>query len=227
EKLGIKLRKFSRICPITVYREESIKIGSPVIVQTDRGVEFGEIIALSAGTSRALSRDVRLKKVLRYATPEDMEQERQIQEREVQALQAASQKVKEYELPIKVINLEYLFDNSRLIIYYRNKGNNDKPPVLRELSRDLSVTLSARVDLRQVSPRDDARLLGGLGPCGRALCCSVWLDKPKHVTVRMAKDQGLAISPTKTSGVCGRLLCCLEYEYEKPIQRGGKENAKN
>ncbi|MBU0630653.1 MAG: stage 0 sporulation protein, partial [Candidatus Margulisbacteria bacterium] len=165
EKLGIKLRKFSRICPITGYREESIKIGSPVIVQTDRGVEFGEIIALSAGTSRALSRDVRLKKVLRYATPEDMEQERQIQEREVQALQAASQKVKEYELPIKVINLEYLFDNSRLIIYYRNKGNNDKPPVLRELSRDLSVTLSARVDLRQVSPRDDARLLGGLGPC--------------------------------------------------------------
>ncbi|MFA6169787.1 MAG: regulatory iron-sulfur-containing complex subunit RicT [Candidatus Margulisiibacteriota bacterium] len=226
-KLGIRLRKFNRICPITGYREESIKIGSPVIVQTDRGVEFGEIISFTAGTSRALSRDVRLKKVLRYATPEDLEKEKQIQVKEGEALQATVQKIKEYELPIKIINLEYLFDDSRLIIYYRNKGNNDKPPVLRELSRDLSVTLSAKVDLRQVSPRDDARLLGGMGPCGRSLCCSVWLDKPKHVTVRMAKDQGLAISPTKTSGVCGRLMCCLEYEYDKPIQRGGKENAKN
>lgn len=214
QKLGIKLRKFNRVCPITGYREESIKIGSPVIVQTDRGIEYGEIVSLMHGFSRALSRDVRLKKVMRYATAEDVDKEKNIQKIEETSLAAAVQKVKEYELPMKIINLEYLFDTSHVIIYY--KARDEKKPLnLRDLSRDLAVTLSARVDLRQVSARDEARLYGGLGSCGRQLCCSSWLEKPKHVTVKMAKEQGLAISPTKTAGVCGRLMCCLEYEYQK------------
>jgi len=213
-KLGIKLRKFNRVCPITGYREESIRVGSPVIVQTDRGIEFGEIISYSRGFPRALSRDVRLKKVVRYATPEDVEKEKQITEMEGKAYADAGQKVKEYELPVKIINLEYLFDTSRVIIYY-HVGEGKKVPNLRDLSRDLSVTFSARVDMRQISPRDEARLFGGMGPCGRPLCCSIWLEKPKHVTVKMVKDQGLALSPTKTAGVCGRLMCCLEYEYDK------------
>ena len=213
-KLGIKLRKYNRVCPITGYREDSIRVGSPVIVQTDRGIEYGEIVSFARGVPRALSRDVRLKKVIRYATPEDLEKERSISEMEAKALLTAGEKVKEYEISVKIINLEYLFDTSRVVIYYRMRQGG-KPPNLRELSRDLSVSFSARVDLRQVSPRDEARLFGGLGPCGRPLCCAVWLEKPKHVTVKMAKEQGLAISPTKTAGVCGRLMCCLEYEHEK------------
>lgn len=213
-KLGIKLRKFNRVCPITGYKEETIRIGAPVIVQTDRGLEYGEIVSFSHGYPRALSRDVKLKKVVRYATTEDLEKEKEIQLTEEKNLGLASQKVKEYELPVRIVNLECLFDTSRVIVYFRVK-EGAKNPNLRDLTRDLSVTFSARVDLRQLSPRDEARLFGGMGSCGRSLCCSVWLEKPKHVTVKMAKEQGLAISPTKTSGVCGRLMCCLAYESDK------------
>lgn len=213
-KLAIKLRKFNRVCPITGYREESIRVGAPVIVQTDRGIEYGEIVSYLRGYPRALSRDVRLKKVLRYATAQDLEKVKTIPEMESKAFAQAIQKAKEYELPIKIINLEYLFDTSRVIVYYRIEEGK-KAPNLKEFLRDLSTLFSARVDMRQVSPRDEARLFGGFGPCGRPLCCSVWLEKPKHVTVKMVKDQGLALSSAKTSGVCGRLMCCLEYEYEK------------
>ena len=213
-KLAIKLRKFNRVCPITGYREESIRIGSPVIVQTDRGIEFGEIISFQRGYPRALSRDVRLKKVVRYATVEDLEKEKTIPEMEANAIAEALRKAREHELPIKIINLEYLFDTTRVMVYYRLEEGK-KIPNLRDFSRDLSTALSARVDLRQVSPRDEARLFGGMGICGRPLCCSVWLEKPRHVTVKMAKGQGLSVSSAKTAGACGRLMCCLEYEYEK------------
>ncbi len=213
-KLAIKLRKFNRVCPITGYKEESIKIGAPVIVQTDRGVEFGEIVNYMQSFSRVISRDVRLKKVIRYATAEDVEKEKAIPEIESRAFITSVQKVKEHELPIKIVNLEYLFDTGHVIIYYRvNEGK--KAPNLKDFLRDLSATLSARVESKQLSPRDEARLFGGLGPCGKPLCCSVWLEKPKHVTVKMVKEQGVAVSPTKTSGVCGRLMCCFEYEHGK------------
>lgn len=212
--LAIKLRKFNRVCPITGYRKESIRVGAPVVVQTDRGLEYGEIVEYRRGLPRVLSRDVRLKKVVRYATAEDSEKVRGIPELEENAIAVAGQKVKEHELPIRIINIEYLFDTNRVVVYYKvEEGKKVRNP--RDFSRDMSSTLKARVDLRQISPRDEARLHGGLGPCGRPLCCAVWLEKPKHVTVRMVKDQGLAISPTKTSGVCGRLMCCMEYEYEK------------
>ena len=212
--LAIKLRKFNRVCPITGYREESIRVGSPVIVQTDRGIEYGEIVQYQKGLPNASSRDVKLKKVIRYATPEDMAKVKTLPDLEIKAMQITQQKVAEHELKVKIISVEYLFDVSRVIIYYKveeeRKVNN-----LRDLTRDLSANLEARVNLRQLSPRDVARLFGGIGPCGRPLCCHAWLEKPRHVTVKMAKEQGLAISPTKTSGVCGRLMCCLEYEYEK------------
>ena len=213
-KLAIKLRKFNRVCPITGYKEESIKIGAAVIVQTDRGVEFGEIVNYMQSFSRVISRDVRLKKVIRYATAEDVEKAGTIPEIESKAFIAAVQKAKEHELPVKIVNLEYLFDTDHVILYYRvNEGK--KAPNLKDYLRDMASSLSARIDIKQLSPRDEARLFGGLGPCGKPLCCSVWLDKPKHVTVKMVKEQGVSVSPTKTSGVCGRLMCCFEYEHGK------------
>lgn len=212
--LAIKLRKFNRLCPITGYKEESIRVGAPVVVQTDRGIEFGEIIAFARGVPRTLSRDVKLKKVIRYATAEDVKKADEIPEMEEKGIKVATQKAKEHELPIKIVNMEYLFDTNRAAVYYKIEEGK-KVKNLRDLSRDLSSTLKARVDLRQMSPRDEARIIGGLGPCGRPLCCATWLEKPKYVTVKMVKDQGLAISPTKTAGVCGRLMCCLEYEYKK------------
>lgn len=214
KNLAIKLRKFGRVCPITGYKEKSIKTGAPVVVQTDRGVEFGEIVAYEHGLPKALSRDVRLKKVLRYATAQDVAKAKAMPELEARAMSVAAEKAREHELPIKIVNAEYLFDTSRAVIYYKVQEGK-KVKNLRDLTRDLSTNLEARVNLRQVSPRDEARLMGGLGPCGRGLCCTTWLDKPRHVTVKMAKEQGLAISPTKTGGICGRLMCCLEYEYQK------------
>jgi len=214
KQMAIKLRKFNRICPITGYKEESIKIGAPVVVQTDRGAEFGEIIVYRHGLPRSVAQDVRLKKVLRYATAEDLSKVRSLSDLETKGKHLAAQKAAEHELPIKIVNVEYLFDISKAVVYYKvAEGKSVKN--LRDYMRDVSTALEARVTLRQVSPRDEARLLGGLGSCGRQLCCSVWLEKPKHVTVKMVKEQGLQISPTKTSGICGRLMCCLEYEYVK------------
>ncbi|OGB86927.1 hypothetical protein A3H38_00305 [candidate division WOR-1 bacterium RIFCSPLOWO2_02_FULL_46_20] len=214
KQLAIKLRKFNRVCPITGYREGAIKVGSPVVVQTDRGIEYGEIVSYMHGLPKALSRDVRLKKVIRYATPEDIKKVKTLPELEQKGLGIAAQKVNEHELPVKIVNVEYLFDINRIVIYYKLLDGK-KIKNLRDLTRDLSTSLEARVNLRQVSPRDQARIMGGLGPCGRSLCCSVWLEKPRHVTVKMVKEQGLAISPSKTSGICGRLMCCLEYEHNQ------------
>jgi cell fate regulator YaaT (PSP1 superfamily) len=214
KNLAIRLRKFKRVCPITGYREGSIKVGASVVVQTDRGIEFGEIAEYERGLPKSLSRDVRLKKVIRYATPQDIAKVKTIPELEARAVAVAAEKAREHELPIKIVNAEYLFDTNRAIVYYKAQEGK-KVKNLRDLTRDLSTSLAARVNLRQISPRDQARIVGGLGPCGRGLCCATWLEKPRHVTVKMAKEQGLAISPTKTAGVCGRLLCCLEYEYEK------------
>jgi cell fate regulator YaaT (PSP1 superfamily) len=216
-KLGIKLRKYNRVCPITGYKEESIKVGSPVIVQTDRGLEYGEIVSFARGFPKTLSHDVKLKKVVRYATAEDAAKERSIEELEAKAYATAVQKANEYELPIRVVNIEYLFDTSRAVIYYR-AGEGKKALNLRDFSRDMATAMAARIDMRQISPREEARLFGGLGPCGRGLCCSSWLEKPRHVTVKMAKEQGLSISPTKTAGVCGRLMCCLEYEHGNKVE---------
>ena len=214
KKLAIKLRKFSQVCPITGYKDQSIKIGAPVIVMTDRGLEYGEIVEFHRGLPKALARDVRLKKVVRYATLEDIEKAKGLPALEEQALAAANQKVSEHELPMRVVNLEYLFDTGRLIVYYK-VADGKKIKKIRDLSRDLSSSLKTRVDMRQISPRDEARIIGGLGPCGRSLCCASWLSKPRHVTVKMVKEQGLQLSPTKTSGICGRLMCCMEYEYQK------------
>lgn len=214
KQMAIRLRKFNRICPITGYNEETIKVGAPVIVQTDRGLDYGELISYHHGLPKSISHDVKLKKVIRYATAEDVAMAKRLPVLEEEALAVFNQKVAEHEIRLKPVNLEYTFDQGRLMIYYKiDEGK--KAPNVRDLAKELSSLLKTRAELKQVSPRDEARLLGGLGPCGRPLCCSVWLEKPKHVTVKMVKEQGLSISPTKTAGVCGRLLCCLEYEHEK------------
>ena len=212
-KLGIRLRKFNRVCPITGYKEESIRVGSPVIVQTDRGIEYGEIVSFARGFPRTLSHDVKLKKVVRYATAEDVEKERSIEAMESKGYVTAVEKANEYELPGRIITIECLFDTRWAIVYYR--AAEGKALNLRDYSRELAQAFAARIDLRQVSPRDEAKLFGGMGICGRGLCCATWLEKPRHVTVKMAKEQGLSISPGKTAGVCGRLMCCLEYEHGK------------
>jgi cell fate regulator YaaT (PSP1 superfamily) len=220
KKMAIRLRKFGRLCPITGYKEGAIKVGSNVVVLTDRGVEFGQIIEYTRGLPKKLARDVRLKKVLRYATNEDVIKERQLAGAEEEARTLAKKKYREYDAPIKSIDVEYVFDKSRVVFYYK-LGKGKKAPNLKDLKRDLSRILKAKVDMRQVNPRDEAMMYGGLGPCGKPLCCAAWLERPRHVTVKMVKDQGLQISPMRTSGLCGRLMCCLEYEHQGK-KKGGE-----
>ena len=213
-KMAIRLRKFNRLCPITGYKEGIIKVGAKVVVQTDRGVEFGEIVEYPRGLPKRLARDVRLKKVLRYATDEDIAAENQLVQKEQEALKIASGKFAESDLKAKILSAEYLFDLSRVFLYFK-LDDEKKTLNLRDLKLDLSRELKAKVDLKQVNPRDEAMMFGGLGFCGRPLCCVSWLEKPRHVTVKMVKDQGVQISPMKTSGMCGRLMCCLQYEHEE------------
>jgi cell fate regulator YaaT (PSP1 superfamily) len=128
-------------------------------------------------------------------------------------MRIAMQKVREHEVPIKIINAEYLFDDKKVHFYYR--VTEQKSAInTKDLKKDLSSVLDAKVDIHLVSPRDEAKIIGGLGPCGRSLCCVAWLDKPRHVSVKALKERGISLSPTKTSGICGRLMCCLQYESE-------------
>lgn len=219
QKLGIKLRKLNRICPITGYKESAIKVGARVVVQTDRGIEIGDIVAIPRDAAKHRSRDVALKKVLRYATQEDLKKAENLEKLEAEAIRIGMEKFKEYEFPLKIIDAEYTFDEKRVVFYYKVEEGK-KVPNLKDLTRDLSGKMQARIEMKQLSPRDEARICGGLGPCGKALCCAAWLTDPKHITVRMVKDQGLSISPTRTSGMCGRLMCCLGYEGVEPKKHG-------
>ncbi|MFC1559846.1 regulatory iron-sulfur-containing complex subunit RicT [Candidatus Margulisiibacteriota bacterium] len=211
--LAIRMRKFNKICPITGYKEKSIRVGAHVIVETNRGLETGQIVSCPRGFPRGMSRDVRLRKVLRYATDADMKRIEELVGKEEKALKTANKKVLEHELPIKFISVEFLFDDTKVHLYYKitesKRGLN-----LKELNKDLASTLQARINMHQVSPRDEARFFSGLGPCGRPLCCVAWLDKPRHITVKMVKDQGIPIGSIKTAGICGRLMCCMQYELD-------------
>ena len=209
--LAVRLRNLNRICPITGYDSEKIKVGSQVVVKTDRGTEIGAIVSFERAHRGDL--EVKLKKVLRYATDEDPKKAAELDVREKDLLTLAKSKAKEYELKITCIASEIMFDESRAIVYYREEDEK-KHSQTRDLARELSNASGIKVDLKQLNQRDAAKVIGGLGHCGLSLCCARWLDKPKHVTVKMVKEQGLPVSPSKTSGQCGRLMCCLAYEVE-------------
>jgi cell fate regulator YaaT (PSP1 superfamily) len=158
-----------------------------------------------------VTREVRLRKVVRYATSDDIRKIETLAQKEESAIKIGMKKAKEHELPVKIISVEYLFDDKKVHVYYRIMEQK-KALNIKELAKDLSTTLDAKVEMHLVSPRDEAMIVGGLGICGKSLCCVAWLDKPRHVSVKALKESGITISPTKTSGVCGRLMCCLQYE---------------
>lgn len=184
--------------------------GDWVIVDTVRGPELGRV----ATPPVDLPQDQlfgELKPVMRRASDTDLEQLRHLQQHEADALQICAQKVHEHNLPMNLVRAEYNFDGSRLTFYF----TADKRVDFRALVRDLARTFRTRIELRQIGPRDEAKLLGGVGPCGRQLCCSTFLPDFARVSIKMAKDQDLPLTPSKISGVCGRLLCCLSYEHEQ------------
>ncbi len=187
----------------------SCPTGSYAIVETARGLEFGEICIGNRMVDSSLVVPP-LRPVIRLATPEDLEQNKSNHAREDEAFRIGKEKIAEHGLDMKLVSVQYTFDNSKLLFYFTSDGRVD----FRELVKDLAGVFHIRIELRQIGIRDEARMLGGLGGCGRPLCCSSFLSDFGQVSMRMAKEQNLSLNSTKISGCCGRLMCCLRYEHE-------------
>jgi cell fate regulator YaaT (PSP1 superfamily) len=181
-----------------------------VIVETTRGVEYGKVVIAKKTVD---DNDVvqPLRKVLRKASDEDKTQVEKNRNDARVALKACSEKVEEHHLDMKLVDVEYTFDRNKIIFYFTADGRVD----FRDLVKDLAAVFRTRIELRQIGVRDEAKMLGGIGPCGRMLCCSTFLGDFEPVSIKMAKDQNLSLNPAKISGVCGRLMCCLKYENEQ------------
>ncbi|MCL2576655.1 MAG: stage 0 sporulation family protein [Defluviitaleaceae bacterium] len=191
------------------FTEEELTLGSPVIVETGRGAEYG-IVALEKRDVSARDITQPIRKVLRLATEQDTEQEESNRQREEDARATCAKKIKEHGLDMHLVNVELTFDLSKIVFFFTADGRVD----FRELVKDLASTFRMRIELRQIGVRDEAKMLNGIGICGRTLCCATFLDEFQPVSIKSAKDQGLSLNPTKISGVCGKLMCCLKYEEE-------------
>lgn len=211
--LGVKFRKLNNVLPLKGYKAESLKVGSPVVVETDRGIEYGWIVSNVSEKGRHAGSDMRLRKVLRYANEKDQETAAGLVHKECEIGRTAAAKAKEHSLPVKIIQAELLFDESKVIIYYKMLENK-KDFSNKQLVKDISTSINKKVDMKSVSPREEARIISGIGPCGRHLCCTSFLDEFPHVSVKVLKEQGIQVNQSKVCGLCGKFLCCLKYEYE-------------
>ncbi len=212
--------RFKPAGKIYYFDSEQVELqaGDNAIVETIRGIEFGSV---AIGKREMPEEDLvlPLKKVIRKATEEDRLTYESNKQKEKSALETCRQKVKEHGLPMRLIDVEYTFDRGKIIFYFTAEGRVD----FRELVKDLAAIFKTRIELRQIGVRDEAKMLGGIGTCGRVLCCRNFLGEFEPVSIRMAKEQNLSLNPTKISGICGRLMCCLKYESDMYDCRPGRE----
>ncbi|MFH1847128.1 MAG: stage 0 sporulation family protein [Candidatus Omnitrophota bacterium] len=198
--------------------------GDKVIVEADRGLEYGVVVGVNAKTI-SQPKDTPLRKIIRKANPWDEKQITKNKAKNKDLMHVCEKKIKEHKLPMKLVDAEYSFDRSKIIFYFTSDNRVD----FRELVKNLASIFRVRIELRQIGVRDEARMLGGLGPCGRKLCCMSFLKDFNPVTIKMAKIQNLPLNPSKISGLCGRLMCCLGYEHKnyeemmKVMPKVGKE----
>ena len=204
--VGVRFKKAGKIYYFDPA-DMNIQKDTYVVVETARGIEFGECVI---GIKEINENDIvsPLKSVLRIATNEDIEKHFKNKDKEKDAFDICLKKIQEHGLTMKLIDVEYTFDNNKVIFYFTADGRVD----FRELVKDLATIFKTRIELRQIGVRDEAKMLGGLGPCGRPMCCSTFLGDFASVSIKMAKEQNLSLNPTKISGICGRLMCCLNYE---------------
>ncbi|MBQ6589350.1 MAG: stage 0 sporulation family protein [Butyrivibrio sp.] len=206
--IGVRFRTAGKIYYFSPGKYE-IKKGDHVIVETARGVEYGTVVA----APKEIEDDEvvkPLKTVLRTASTKDDEQEKTNRQKEKEAFKVCLEKIKKHELDMKLIDAEYTFDNNKILFYFTADGRID----FRELVKDLAAVFKTRIELRQIGVRDETKILGGYGICGRPLCCHSYLADFVPVSIKMAKEQSLSLNPTKISGVCGRLMCCLKNEED-------------
>ncbi|MDP3804379.1 MAG: stage 0 sporulation family protein [Candidatus Omnitrophota bacterium] len=216
EVIQVRLREAGKI---TYFSPSGMKfkIGDCVIVESDRGLDYGQVLS---EMSAILDSDIEepLKRVIRKANPWDMHQIEKNKKKIKEVMDTCSRKIQERRLRMKLIDAEFSFDRSKIMFYFTAEGRVD----FRDLVKDLASAFKTRIELKQIGVRDEAKILGGLGPCGRALCCATYLKDFEPVTIKMAKEQNLSLNPTKISGLCGRLMCCLGYEYKtyKELMKG-------
>lgn len=187
----------------------SLSAGQSVIVETARGVECGEVVL----ANRQVKEDeivAPLKPVMRIANQEDIKTVQSNKQKEKEAFEVCQKKIEKHKLVMKLVDVEYTFDNNKILFYFTADGRVD----FRELVKDLAAVFRTRIELRQIGVRDESKMLGGLGVCGRPFCCSTFLGEFQPVSIKMAKEQSLSLNPTKISGTCGRLMCCLKYEQD-------------
>ena len=206
--VGVRFRRAGKIYYFDP-KDFKIETGNHVIVETARGVEFGTVIIAPKEVSEETVVQP-LKPVIRIATAADEKTEEKNKEKEKEAFRICLEKIAKHKLEMKLVEAEYTFDNNKLLFYFTADGRID----FRELVKDLAAVFRTRIELRQIGVRDETKILGGIGICGRALCCSSYLSEFAPVSIKMAKEQNLSLNPTKISGVCGRLMCCLKNEQE-------------
>ncbi|MGM0471059.1 MAG: PSP1 domain-containing protein [Bacillota bacterium] len=206
--VGVAFGKAEKIYYFDPQDIELVK-GDKVIVETSRGIEFGEVVVppKEVGEEEVV---FPLKEVIRKATSSDFEAKAKNDEDEEEAFDICLEKIDEHGLPMKLIDVEYTFDRNKIIFYFTADGRVD----FRELVKDLAAIFKTRIELRQIGVRDEAKMIGGLGPCGRQLCCETVLRDFEPISIKMAKAQNLSLNPAKISGCCGRLMCCLKYECD-------------
>ena len=206
--IGVRFRNVGKVYYFSP-RELDICVGDHVIVETARGVEYGFVVLgpKEVDDSKVIQP---LKEVIRIATPKDDAREEINRKKEKEAFEICQKKIRAHNLEMKLIDAEYTFDNNKMLFYFTADGRID----FRELVKDLAAVFKTRIELRQIGVRDETKILGGIGICGRPLCCHTYLSEFAQVSIKMAKEQNLSLNPTKISGVCGRLMCCLKNEQE-------------
>lgn len=204
--IGVRFRNAGKIYYFAPGKYE-IEAGQHVIVETARGIEYGYVVLGTRGVEE--SKVIQpLKSVIRMASKEDEEIEASNKRKEKEAFKICLEKIRKHELEMKLIDVEYTFDNNKILFYFTADGRID----FRELVKDLAAVFKTRIELRQIGVRDETKIVGGIGICGRPLCCHTYLSEFAPVSIKMAKEQNLSLNPTKISGVCGRLMCCLNNE---------------
>lgn len=206
--IGVRFRQAGKVYFFSPGKLH-VKKGDKVIVETARGVEFGSVVSSPTEVPEEQITQP-LKSVIRIATEEDKKNEEKNREKEKEAYDVCLEKIRKHELDMKLINAEYTFDGNKILFYFTADGRID----FRELVKDLAAVFRTRIELRQIGVRDETKIRGGIGVCGRPLCCSTYLSEFAPVSIKMAKEQNLSLNPTKISGVCGRLMCCLTNEEE-------------
>ena len=208
EVIGVRFKEVGKVYYFDPLKNK-LRIGDKVIVETARGLECGEV-AMANKVIGDNELNHPLKPLVRIATPDDIKRVEENHKKEKSAQKICEEKIAKHKLEMKLVNVEYTFDNNKIIFYFTADGRVD----FRALVKDLASVFRTRIELRQIGVRDEAKMIGGLGICGRPFCCARFMGEFQPVSIKMAKEQGLSLSPTKISGTCGRLMCCLKYEQE-------------